>query len=78
MHTEYRILRRDGGVVWIYLQASLVGHRDGVPVFQGVFVDVSKQKNTMRALELEQQRNRIVAELTNDIIFEYDYDTRCV
>jgi len=26
-------------------------------------------------LELEQQRNRIVAELTNDIIFEYDYDT---
>lgn len=29
----------------------------------------------MRALELEQQRNRIVAELTNDIIFEYDYDT---
>ena len=75
VHTEYRILRRDGGVVWIYLQASLVGHRDGVPVFQGVFVDVSKQKNTMRALELEQQRNRIVAELTNDIIFEYDYDT---
>ena len=59
----------------ICLQASLVGHRDGVPVFQGVFVDVSKQKNTMRALELEQQRNRIVAELTNDIIFEYDYDT---
>ena len=52
-----------------------MGHRDGVPVFQGVFVDVSKQKNTMRALELEQQRNRIVAELTNDIIFEYDYDT---
>ena len=75
VHTEYRILRRDGGVVWIYLQASLVGHRDGVPVFQGVFVDVSKQKNPMRALELEQQRNRIVAELTNDIIFEYDYDT---
>ena len=57
----------------IYLQASLVGHRDGVPRPQGVFVDVSKQKNTMRALELE-QRNRIVAELTNDI-FEYDYDT---
>lgn len=26
-------------------------------------------------MELEQQRNRIVAELTNDIIFEYDYDT---
>ena len=75
VHTEYRILRRDGGIVWIYLQASLVGHRDGVPVFQGVFVDVSKQKNTMRALELEQQRNRIVEELTNDIIFEYDYDT---
>lgn len=74
VHVEYRILHRNGGVVWIYLQASLMGHRDGVPVFQGVFVDVSKQKATVRALEMEQQRNRIVAELTNDIIFEYDYD----
>lgn len=74
VHIEYRVLHRNGGVVWIYLQASLVGHKDGVPVFQGVFVDVSKQKAIVRALEMEQQRNRIVAELTNDIIFEYDYD----
>lgn len=75
VHAEYSILHRDGGIVWLYLQASLVGYRDGVPIFQGVFVDVSKQKNTMRALKLERQQNHIVAELTNDIIFEYDYDT---
>lgn len=42
VHTEYRILRRDGGVVWIYLQASLVGHRDGVPVFQGAVRDAQQ------------------------------------
>lgn len=75
VHAGYRILHRDGGIVWIYLQANLTEHRDGVPVFQGMFVDVSKQKNAMRALELERQRNRIIAELANDIIFGHDYDT---
>ncbi|MFQ8737995.1 MAG: hypothetical protein ACLSAH_20015 [Bilophila wadsworthia] len=41
VHTEYRILRRTA-VSSDLSPASLV-YRDGVPVFQGVFVDVSKK-----------------------------------
>lgn len=45
LKAEYRILRKDGGTSWIYLRAKRVGEWEGYPLFQGVFIDITQQKN---------------------------------
>lgn len=70
LKAEYRILRKDGGMSWIYLRAKRVGEWEGYPLFQGVFIDITQQKDIIRALEMEQQRYTIVTEITEEILFE--------
>lgn len=72
---EFRVRFTTGKTTWIYLRASRVGEWNGYPVFQGVFVDISQQKQLLRTLEHEQQRYEIVTEMTEDIIFEIDLAT---
>ena len=72
---RYRILRKDGGTSWIYLRAKRVGEWEGYPLFQGVFIDITQQKNIIRALEMEQQRYNVVTEITEEILFEQDIAT---
>jgi PAS domain S-box-containing protein len=47
---EYRITRKDGRVVWMHDQASLVEDEDGRPCWQGVFTDVTERKRAQEAL----------------------------
>ena len=48
---EYRMIAKDGGVVWVHDQAVLIKDDHGTPKFwQGVWVDLTQQK---RAAELE-------------------------
>ena len=75
LKAEYRILRKDGGTSWIYLRAKRVGEWEGYPLFQGVFIDITQQKNIIRALEMEQQRYNVVTEITEEILFEQDIAT---
>lgn len=72
---EYRINRKDGGVTWAYLRATRVGEWNGFPLFQGVFVDITEHKETLNALEVEQERYRIITEITEEITFELDFQT---
>ncbi len=72
LKAEYRILRKDGGISWIYLRAKRVGEWKGYPLFQGVFIDITQQKNIIRALEIEQQRYNVITEITEEILFEHD------
>ncbi len=72
---EYRINRKDGGVTWAYLRATRVGEWNGFPLFQGVFVDITGYKETLNALEVEQERYRIITEITEEITFELDFQT---
>lgn len=75
LKAEYRILRKDGGTSWIYLRAKRVGEWEGYPLFQGVFIDITQQKNIIRALEMEQQRYNVITEITEEILFEQDIAT---
>lgn len=72
LKAEYRILRKDGGTSWVYLRAKRVGDWEGYPLFQGVFIDITQQKDIINALEMEQQRYNIVTEITEEILFEQD------
>lgn len=76
LSVEYRINRKGGGITWAYLRATRVGEWSGFPLFQGVFVDITHHKEILSALEMEQERYRIITEITEDITFELDFQTK--
>jgi PAS domain S-box-containing protein len=50
--SEYRMLSKDGHVVWFRDEASLVYDTDGQPMFlQGLMMDITEQKNNEQELE---------------------------
>ncbi len=56
---EYRIITRDGGVVWIRDQVVLLRDSAGVPKFwQGFMIDITEQKRTEFALRYSEAEIR--------------------
>ncbi|MBQ3601090.1 MAG: EAL domain-containing protein [Lachnospiraceae bacterium] len=75
---EYRIVHKSGQIRWSYLNASLIEEEDGTLVFLCVIVDISVQKDYLKELELYQQKHQILAELTNERLWEYDISTQTI
>jgi PAS domain S-box-containing protein len=60
LRSSYRVLARDGRVVWFHCDARMVRRPDGQPWFiHGVAFDISDLKHTERALQ--QERNFVSA-----------------
>jgi PAS domain S-box-containing protein len=60
LRSSYRVMARDGTVVWFHCDARMVRHPDGSPWFiHGVAFDISDLKGTERALQ--QERNVVSA-----------------
>ncbi len=56
-NTEYRVIRKDGRVVWIRDDARLLRDENGTPKFwQGVLIDITQQKMAERALRESEAR----------------------
>jgi PAS domain S-box-containing protein len=56
LDSEYRMVTRDGRVMWFHDQASLVdGVAGGGPCFQGVMLDISDRKSAEAALRNSEQ-----------------------
>jgi PAS domain S-box-containing protein len=54
---EYRLLTRDGRMVWVRDEATLVSDEDGRPLcWQGVLTDVTDRKQTEEALKESERR----------------------
>jgi diguanylate cyclase (GGDEF)-like protein/PAS domain S-box-containing protein len=54
---EYRLIARDGHVVWIHDAAVVVRDEAGKPLYtQGYMIDISEQKHSQEALQQSQQR----------------------
>ncbi|MEP6788027.1 MAG: PAS domain S-box protein [Acidobacteriota bacterium] len=71
LHSIYRVLARDGRVVWFQCEVKMVRHDDGQPWFiQGVGFDITEQKMA------EAARNESEEMLSG--IFEYAPDTMVV
>ena len=67
LQCEYRIVGKNGTLVWIREEADAVYDENGKPMYlQGVMYDITEQKNTeeqlVRALEAEKETNRIRSE----------------
>lgn len=72
LSTEYRILHKSGQVRWSHLNASLIESDNQGPVFLCVIIDNTMQKEYQKQLEFFQKKSQILADLTNERLWEYD------
>jgi PAS domain S-box-containing protein len=70
---EYRLLARDGSVVWFRDEAMVVRDGDGNPLFlQGVMFDITERKRTEEELRNSEERLKILFESAPDAYYLSD------
>jgi diguanylate cyclase (GGDEF)-like protein/PAS domain S-box-containing protein len=70
---EYRMIARDGRVVWIRGESLLIRNPEGGAVYwQGVMTDVTQRRQAQDALRESEERYSSVAESIREVIFETD------
>ena len=73
---EIQERRKDGAMIWTQTQVSFIRDTEGViDGFLGVTRDITSHKLYEEALRESEQRFRITAEKTGEIVFEYDIMT---
>lgn len=61
---EYRLVRKDGSVVWVHDSSGVVHRGDGTTVWQGLIQDVTERRHAEMALaEAEERFRRLVEQL---------------
>jgi len=77
MACEYRLLARDGRVVWVEDRAVVVHDGDGSALFiQGSIIDISERKAAQAALEDSERRYRLLADNITDLVWTTGLDLR--
>lgn len=69
---DVRVLHSDGRTVPVLLMGTVQKDVHGTPLLYCVLCDSTPQYNLKKCLDVERERNRIVAEQSDDILFEYD------
>jgi PAS domain S-box-containing protein len=73
---EYRMIGRNGRVLWFRDQAVIVKDQNDQPLFlQGVMHDITEQKRTEEALRYSEERFRLAMEATNDALWDWNMVT---
>ena len=68
---EYRMVCKDGTLIWILEQSQLVRNEEG-DYFYSILLDNSANKRTLEYLKISLERHNIIMNQTNDIIFEWN------
>ena len=71
---EYRIVRRDGRVVWILDQAGLVRPEGREPYWQGFLLDITARKEAERRLQDAHAHLRLMVDSALDAVVSMDVD----
>ncbi|MGH3085732.1 MAG: PAS domain-containing protein [Rubrobacteraceae bacterium] len=70
---EYRLVARDGRVVWVRDEATPVYGEEGRPLtWQGVLLDITERKRYEKELRRSEERHRLVARATGEAIWDND------
>jgi PAS domain S-box-containing protein len=73
--SEYRMIAKDGHVVWVHDEAVALDDEDGRPAYwQGVWFDVTRRREAEAALRESEQRYRLVVDNATDLIALIDPD----
>lgn len=69
---EYRVICKDGSLMWVLDRGRLVPDADGIESFYCVMVDITCRRIEQEKLRLLLERHRVIMNQTTDIIFELD------
>lgn len=72
--TEYRMQKKDGGLMWVMDAGRRIRNSDGTTVINSIITDITPLKSALAELQIERERYRIVLENVTGIIFEYDIE----
>ncbi len=79
LRSSYRVIARDGRVVWFHCDARMVRKPDGQPWFiHGVAFDISDLKHTERALQQERNFVTGILDTVGALVTVLDQDGRIV
>ncbi|HJU31062.1 MAG TPA: PAS domain S-box protein [Hyphomicrobiaceae bacterium] len=74
---EFRIIRPDGEVRWIFRRGRIVRDRRGKPIrYSGVDMDITERKAAEAALTESERRYRTLVDNASDIVVTTDLDMR--
>jgi PAS domain S-box-containing protein len=79
LRSSYRVMARDGRVVWFHCEARLVRRDDGEPWFiQGVGVDITELKQVQEALQEERNVVSAIFDTVGALVVVLDREGRIV
>ena len=72
---EYRLLAKDGSVVWVREEAVVLRDGEGKPLYwQGIMYDVTKRREAEEALRRSEERYRTVVEEQTELVCRFSPD----
>lgn len=74
-HYEYRAIRKDGTVCWLEMHTNRIEY-GGKPATQGAIIDITEHKRAEEKLRQSEERSRLIAENTRDVIITTDMNLR--
>lgn len=69
---KYRVVHKDGSVLWVLDKSRLVLDEQGHESFYAVVLDVTQQQKVQEELAMSLERHQVILDQTTDIIFEWD------
>jgi PAS domain S-box-containing protein len=70
---DHRIILDNGEERTIHKQSEVIFNEQNIPVrLKGIVQDITERKEAKRALELSEERYRIVTEQTGQLVYDYD------
>jgi PAS domain S-box-containing protein len=79
LRSSYRVMARDGRVVWFHCEARLVRHDDGQPWFiHGVGFDITELKQVQEALQEERNVVSAIFDILGALVIVLDREGRIV
>lgn len=69
---EYKIVNKQGKVVWIDFNLRIYQHKGELPKIYMVMSDVTRLKTQISTIKHQKQRYELIQNLTNELYFEYD------
>lgn len=75
---EYRIIRKDGKIIWVYEKGQKVHSEDGVIWLNGIIFDVTKYKKSLIALDIAAEEWKTTFDAIPNAVFLLNKECRIV